>query len=111
MSKNILDAAEEYSGPRTCPHCGHQFPFGAFVRRTVMSYGLSKWACHGCQKMIKCDLIKLQFYWLLGLLPFGLLCGVFISYYNFKGLNVFFLIPFFAFMLFTFYHVKFKKAE
>lgn len=111
MSNDILDEVEQYTGPRTCPKCGHQFPFGKFVSRYVMSYGLSKWPCHGCGETIECDFIKLQFYWLLGLLPFGFLFSVMIAYRDMGWLNIIYSIPFFAFVLLTLYYVKFEKPE
>lgn len=111
MREDILDEAEKYTGPRTCPKCGYQFPLGKFVRRYVMSYGLSKWPCYGCHEVIKCDFIKIQFYWLLGLLPFSFLFSVLITYADLGGGNVLYLIPFFAFVLLTFYYVKFEKYE
>ena len=111
MNQDILDEREKYTGPRTCPECGHQFPFWKFVRRTVMSYGLSKWSCQGCNEVIKCDLIKLQLFWFLGLLPFGFLFSVMISYLDLGLFNVIYMIPFFAFVLITFYYVQFERHE
>ncbi|MEM8524869.1 MAG: hypothetical protein AAGG68_09505 [Bacteroidota bacterium] len=111
MSNNILDQVEDYIGPRTCPKCGHQFPFWKFVSRYVMSYGLSKWRCQSCGTLMKCDFIKLNFLWLLGLLPFGFLIGGLISYFGLGVHNLLFLIPFFAFVLLTFFYVKFEKVE
>lgn len=111
MSNNILDQVEKYTGPRICPECGHQFPFWDFVRRYVMSYGLSKWHCHSCRTLIKCDFIKINFFWLLALVPFGLLFGVLISYVDLGIFNILFAIPFFAFVLLTFFYAKFEKVE
>ncbi|MEO0726283.1 MAG: hypothetical protein AAFZ63_17200, partial [Bacteroidota bacterium] len=93
MHHNILDEAEKHTGPRTCPNCGYQFPFGKFVRRYVVSFGLSKWKCHACREVIKCDFIKLQFYWLLALLPCGFLFGVLDGYFDLGLFNIVFLLP------------------
>ena len=111
MSSDILDEAEKYAGPRTCPECGHQFPFGPFVRRYVMSYGLSKWSCQSCGELIKCDFIKVQVYWLLGLLPFGFLFSVLMSYLDIGVFNLLYSMPFFAFVLLTLYYVRFEKVS
>lgn len=111
MRNDILDEAEEHTGPRTCPECGYQVPFAEFVRRTVMSYGLSKWHCQACRELIKCDLVKVQFLWLLGLVPFGFLFSILSTYADIGGGNIIYSIPFFAFVLLTFYYVKFEKEE
>lgn len=112
MSNDILDEVEKYTGPRTCPECGHQFPFGQFVRQYVMSYGgLSKWACQGCRELIKCDFVKVQVFWLIGIVPFGFLFSVLISYFDLGFLNIIFSAPFFAFALLTLYYAKFEKYE
>ncbi len=112
MHNDILDETEQYTGPRTCPECGYQFPLGKFVRRYVMSYGLSKWNCQNCGQAIQCDFIKLQFFWLLGLIPFGFLFGASLSYFDLdNSFSFFFLLPFFAFVLLTFYYVKFEKQD
>ena len=87
MSNDILDEIERNTGPRTCPECGHQFPFGDFVRRYVMSYGLSKWSCQGCHKLIKCDFIKVQIIWLVGLLISGVLFSVLTFYFDLGAFN------------------------
>lgn len=112
MSNEILDEVEKYTGPRICPECGHQFPFGKFVRQYVMSYGgLSKWSCQGCGELIKCDFNKIQFLWLVSILPFGFLYSVLITYFDLGFLNFIFLTPFFAFVLLTLYYAKFEKHE
>ncbi|MEL6835375.1 MAG: hypothetical protein AAFP77_20410 [Bacteroidota bacterium] len=111
MPNEILDEIEQHTGPRTCPVCGHQFPLGAFVRRYIRSYGLSKWNCQACQTPIKCDFIKVQFYWLLGLVPCGLLFSVLVAYLDLGLFNMIYLIPFFAFVLLTLYHVNFEQAS
>lgn len=111
MSNNILDEAEKYTGPRTCPECGHQFPFGDFVKRCVMSYGSSKWSCQACRTAIKCDLIKVQLFWLIGLLPFGFLFSVLRPYVDLGSFDFLLVVPFFAFVLSTLYYVKFEKQE
>ena len=110
MSNNILDF-EKNTGPRTCPECGYQFPFGEFVKRFVMSYGLSKWSCQGCRELIKCDSINIQIMLLIGLLISGVLFGVLTSYYDLGLLNIIFLIPGFAVVILTFFYVKFEKYE
>jgi len=109
MNNDILDEFEKHTGPRTCPECGFQFPFGKFVRRFVMSYGLSKWSCQGCRELIKCDFIKIQMMWLIGILVNGILFGVVISYSNLGLFNIIFLIPFFAFVLRTLFYAQFEK--
>jgi len=113
MSNDILDEAIEHTGARTCPKCGYQFPFGEFVKRYVrgyvMSYGLSKWSCQNCRELIKCDFIKIQMMWLLGLLISGFLFGVLTPYFGLGLFNILFLIPFFAFGLITLFYMKFEK--
>lgn len=111
MSNDILDEVEKNTGPRTCPECGYQFPFGAFVIRYVMSYGLSKWSCQGCRELIKCDFIKIQIMWFVGLMISGVLFGVLTTYLDLGLLNIIFLIPGFAFVLLTLFYVKFEKCE
>lgn len=112
MSKDILDEVEKYTGPRTCPECGHQFPFREFVRQYAMSYGgVSKWVCPGCRELIKCDFIKIQFFWLVALVPCGFLFSVLVSSFDLGMLNIIYVIPYFAFVLLTFFYVKFEKYE
>ncbi|MEM6700346.1 MAG: hypothetical protein AAF599_18220, partial [Bacteroidota bacterium] len=86
-------------------------PFGKFVGRFVMSYGLSKWYCRSCGKSIRCDFIKIQFFWLLSLLPSGLLIGFLIHSFDWGWLNILFLIPSFAFVLLTLYYAKFEEVS
>jgi len=109
MRNEILDEAEKYYGPRTCPECGHQFPFGLFVRRFIMSYGLSNWPCHNCHELLKCDFIKVYFYWLLGLLPFGFLFSLLMDHFDLGFFNIIFVAPFFLFYLSVLYYVKFER--
>ncbi|MCF8243634.1 MAG: hypothetical protein K9J37_04470 [Saprospiraceae bacterium] len=109
MHNEILDIVEKNTGPRTCPACGHQYPFGVFVRRYVMSYGLSTWPCQGCRESIKCDFIKLQIMWLVGLVITGFVLGVLTAYFDWGLLNLILLIPYFAFVLLTLFYAKFEK--
>ncbi len=109
MSKDILDEIEKNTGPRTCPECGHQFPFGVFVRRYVASYGLSKWPCHGCGELIKCDYIKFQVVWLVGLIVSAVIFGVLISFFDLHLPIFVFLIANLVYVILTFYYVKFEK--
>ena len=111
MNKEILDEVEKYTGPRTCPECGHQFPVGEFVKRFVMGFGLSKWRCQGCRVLIKCDFIKIQMLTLAGLTISGILLGVLTSYFDLGLFNIIYLLPGFAFVFLTFYYVKFEKSE
>jgi hypothetical protein len=111
MRNDILDEVEKYTGPRTCPECGYQYPLWVFVRRYLMSFGLSKWPCYGCRQIIKCDFIKINFFWLLGLLPCGLLFSVSIYYLDLGWLNIIYLSPYFAFVLLTLYYAKFEVSE
>ena len=111
MNNNILDEAQQYTGPRTCPSCGYQFPFWKFIRRYVRSYGLSTWACHRCTQPIKCDFIKIQFFWLLGLLPSGIVFSISAMYFGTGFLNVIFLMPFLGWIAYTFYYAKFEKQR
>lgn len=110
MSNNILDF-EKNMGPRTCPACGFQFPFGDFVRRFVMSFGLSKWPCQGCRKLIKCDFIKVQMIWLVGQLVSGVLFGVLMPYFDLVLLIIILLIANFAFIFQTLFYAKFERCE
>lgn len=109
MNNDILDGFEKYSGPRTCPECGYQFPFGEFVSRYVMSYGLSKWTCQGCGELIKCDFIKIQIIWLVGLLIFAALFGFLSSNFGLSFLNILSIIPYLAFVMLTLFYAKFEK--
>lgn len=111
MSNKILDEAETHTGPRTCPNCGYQFPFREFVRLYVMSYGLSEWSCQDCGELIKCDFIKLQIMWLVGILLSAVLVGALTAYFDFDLFNIFFLVPYFAFMLLTLYYAKFERSK
>lgn len=116
MHDNILDEElekeDKYSGSRTCPECGYQFPYGKFVRQYAMSYGgVSKWTCRGCGELITCDFVKIQFFWLAGLLFFGFLFAILTLYVDLGSWNVIFLIPFFAFVFGTFYYVKFQRYK
>lgn len=106
---NILDEIEKYTGPRTCPECGYQFPFKEFVRKYVMSLGLSRWSCKSCRVTLKCDFVKIQILWLVGLVVSGILCGVLSAYFNLTLLNIIFVVLSFAFMLLTLYYLKFEK--
>ena len=111
MREDILDS-EEHTGPRTCPNCGHQFPFGDFVRQYAMSYGgLTKWVCHGCRRLITCDYNRLQMFWLIALVPAGILFALLISYIDLDWLNMFFTLPFFGFVLMTLYYAKFERYD
>ncbi len=111
MSNDILDEIEKFTGPRTCPECGYQFPFWEFVRRFVMSKGLSEWHCQSCGELIKCDYILIQILWMVGLLVSGILFGVLLPYIGLALLNIIILILNFAFVLLTLFYVKFEKSE
>lgn len=111
MSNNILDETEKYTGPRTCPNCGHQFPFRDFFRRYIMSYGSSKWSCHGCGELIECDFVRVQIIWLVGILATGVLCGISNAYINLGVFNILFVILYFTFALRILYYAKFEKFE
>ena len=77
-----------------------------------MSFGLSTWPCYSCKRLISCDFIKVQFYWLLGLVPFGLFFGVMLTYFELDGiLNLLYAVPFLGFVLATLYYVKFELHE
>ena len=109
MSNDILDEAEKYTEPRTCPECGYQLPFRKFVLRFIMSYGFLKWSCPGCRVVLKSDFVKIQFWWLVGLLVFGVLFGVLAYYFDLGWLNIIFLLPFYIFVMLTLYYMKFEK--
>lgn len=111
MSNEILDEAEKYTGPRTCPECGYQLPYWEFVRRYVISKGLPRWSCRGCQELIECDFIKIQMMSSVGLLISGVLFAVFISFFDWGAFNIIFLIPSFAFVLLTLFYAKFEKKS
>jgi len=111
MPNNILDHNEQSKAPRSCPNCGYEFPFRPFVRRYILSYGMSEWACHSCGEMIKCDFVKLQMLWLLGIFVSAVLIGLLTSYFEMDLFNIFFIIPYFAFMLWTLYHAKFERLK
>ena len=111
MSNNILDEVEKHKGPRTCPECGHQFPFGKFVKIFIMSYGLSKWPCHGCRELLKSDFIVIQIIWFGGTLVYGVLLGLLAHYFDLEVINIINLIPFLVFVLLPLYYAKFKKYE
>jgi hypothetical protein len=111
MKNKILDEEIKYEGPRICPECGYQFPFEEFVRRFIMAFGLSKWSCRGCGKVIKCGFIKLQILSLLGLVVAGVLFGLVSSYSDWALLNIAFLMLGFVLFLLPFYYVKFEKYD
>lgn len=111
MNNEILDEAEKYTGPRICPECGYQFPFGIFARWFIMSYGLSKWSCRGCGELLKYDSIKIQMLWLVVMLVAGVLIGVLIPYFDLILLIIIFLIPSLVFILMTLFYVKFEKYK
>lgn len=111
MSREILDDSIKYPGPRTCPECGFQFPFGEFVRRYMMAIGLSKWSCQGCRKLIKCDFIKIQILSLVGLTISGVLFGILLPYFNSVLLGIFSLILSCAFVSLAFYYTKFEMVK
>lgn len=108
---DILDEAERFNGPRTCPGCGFQLPFKKLMGRYVMTYGSSTWSCQSCGEFVKCDFIKIQFLWLIGLVPFGFLFGVLMSNYDLGLFNVIFGFPFFAYAFLTFYFAKFEAPK
>jgi ribosomal protein S27AE len=109
MRKNILDEADQLTGPRTCPECGHRFPLGVFMVRFVMSFGLSRWACQGCGTLLKCDFVKIQSIWFVGMLLIWGLGGLLVYYYDPNFFLPIFLLVNFAFIFITLYFVKFEK--
>jgi len=115
MNEDILDKKEKHLGLRTCPECGHQFPFGRFVKRYlmlyIMSYGPSKWTCHSCRVLIKCDFIKVQIMWLIGFLILVAILGVLSSHFGLGLLSIIFFLFYFAFVLLTLFYVRFEKYE
>ena len=111
MHNDILDEIEKHTGPRSCPDCGYQLPFGEFVRRYVLSYGLSKWPCQGCRVLLTCDYSKIQMISLLGLLVAGVLFGLSAFYFDLGLFNVVYMLPYFAFVLYLLFYVKFEKYK
>jgi len=111
MSNNVLDEVEKHTGPRTCPNCGYQFPFREFVRLYVMGYGLSQWTCQDCGESVKCDFVRVQIVWLIGILLTGVLFGIVNSYINLGNFNIIFIILYFAFALRTLFYVEFEKDK
>ncbi len=111
MHHNILDEPEKETNPRTCPACGFQFPFWTFVRKYAMAFGFSRWSCQSCGEQLKCDYIKMQVWWLLGLVPCALLMGISLSYFDLGAWNIIFVFPFYAFVLLTLYYAKFERYE
>lgn len=111
MRNNILDEAEKYTTPRTCPNCGHEYPLRTLVKRYIMSYGLSKWACPNCDTLIKCDFIRIQMIWFVGILLTGVLCGVLNAYFDLGLLNIIFVILYFAFALWVLSQAKFERYK
>ncbi|MCR9288612.1 MAG: hypothetical protein NXI23_14650 [Bacteroidetes bacterium] len=111
MRNDILDEGIKYTGSRTCPECGHQFPLEKFVKRYIMAYGLSKWSCQGCGELIKCNFITVQITSLAGLVVSGVLFAVMTAYVDLGFFNFIFLLPGCALFLLAFYYVKFEKYE
>ena len=114
MNDNILDTPEEtekHTGPRICPVCGYQFPYWEFVRKYIVSYGLSRFMCRNCREVLKCDYIKIQIVWNIGTLIFGVLFWLALSYLNLGAFNFIFLILYLVFVFMTFYYLKFEKHE
>ena len=110
MSNEILDQVEENKRPRACPTCGEVYPFGKFVRRFVLSFGFLKWKCVGCGAVLKCDFVKLQFFWFIGLMVCLGLVALASTQFDFGNNSMLFLLPYFPFVLVTMYYVKFEKA-
>jgi len=111
MSNEILDLEDKYSGPRTCPNCGHQFPFEKFVNRFVMSFGLSKFSCQNCGAPLKCDYMKIQLTWGASLIPIGILFLFLKDYLSVGWLTIISLAIYMTVVLVTLYHAKFKRNE
>ena len=74
-----------------------------------MSYGSLRWACRGCREVLKCDFIKIQTIWLVGLLVSAVLFSFLTSYFGWGLFQVIYLIANFVFFLFTLFYVKFEK--
>lgn len=94
-NKNILDATDKNSGPRTCPECGYQFPLILFVRRFVSKFGFPKWTCPSCRQFIRYNYTRAN---LIGVVVF-IICIV--SYLGLKAKlgwdlpDYFFIFPYF----------------
>lgn len=110
MSNDILDEKVKYNSPRTCPNCGHEIPFVKFVSRFLRSFGLSRWACHSCGTMIKCEYIKIQTLWTFGMLVSGALLYLLSAYFDMDFLFIFLVVNV-VFVFATFYHIKFELSE
>ena len=111
MTNDILDKADNHSGPRTCPECGFQFPFLLFVNRFIMKYGISKWSCPSCQAFITYNYRKTYLLWA---------AGFFLIIFLFQGVrllfewnlqNQFFIIPCIFLVLLPLYLGTFGKYD
>lgn len=113
MSKkeNILDEADQHTGPRTCPECGYQYPFSLFVRRYVLKYGFPKWTCPNCQQFIKYNYTKSNFIGITGSLVYIFIVMGIQSEVDWVIPNSMFLIPYLAIGLILLKRDTFQKYE
>ena len=111
MNNEVLDHIEENTKPRACPDCGQVYPFGKFVRRFILSFGFLRWTCSDCGEVLKCDFIKLQFFWFVGLVICLGLMAVVNSKFKFGEYSMLCLLPYFPFVLLTMYYMKFEREN
>lgn len=111
MSKNdnILDATDKELAPRTCPECGYQFSFLAFLRRYAIKFGFPKWTCPRCHQWIKynytkSNLLNALIFLLTALFCFGLSYGL-----GWRLPSFAFLFPYFVIMLVVLYFDKLER--
>ena len=110
MQPNILDEPDAYSGPRVCPRCGHQYPYGRFVLRYVMAYGLGREHCPGCAARVEYDSVKIQVFWLIALVGSMLLLASLLPHFDRLVLGVAYVVANFVFILGSLYYVEFRVA-
>lgn len=111
MPPDILDEPIDKTGPRTCPHCGHRFPFNSFARRYGTAFGYSRWDCPRCGTRLTYDFSKLQLWWFVGIALTGVLYGFTSAYFDLGIFNLLYMLPYFGFVLVTLYYVKFERVE
>ena len=111
MNHEVLDEVQKNTKPRSCPDCGSVYPLGKFVRRFILSFGFLKWKCDGCGALLKCDFIKLQLFWFIGLVICLGLVALASTQLKLGDKSMLFLLPYFPFVLWTMYYVKFEKES
>ncbi len=108
MRNEILDDFTTKTRPRQCPECGWQFPYPLFVKAYILKFGFSKWTCPSCKKFIKYNYFKSN---LIGAVAFFVILFAFMglrSFFEWEVHDIYFLIPFYFFVL---VQLNFERLE